>query len=120
MARALIGAVADAARARGAARLYGLTQEHNTPARTLCDKLAQYQGVIRYDHPLQAAPAGGGASRMASPAFTGWQRSQGGVEVPTGGICVSAQEPASARHPRKRAPRSADLVRCQGRRSQSG
>ena len=52
VARALIGAVADAAKARGAARLYWLTQEHNTPARTLYDKLAQYRGFIRYDHPL--------------------------------------------------------------------
>ena len=33
------------------------------------------------------------------PAFAGWQRSQGGVQFPTGGICRPLQEPASARLP---------------------
>ena len=52
VARALIGAVADAARAAGAQRCYWLTQEDNTTARTLYDKVARFQGFIRYDHPL--------------------------------------------------------------------
>ncbi len=51
-ARALIDAVAQAAKAHGAARMYWLTQEHNATARTLYDKVAQYKGFIRYDHPL--------------------------------------------------------------------
>ena len=52
VARALIGAVADIARQRGAARLYWLTQEHNATARRLYDQVALYKGFIRYDHPL--------------------------------------------------------------------
>jgi GNAT superfamily N-acetyltransferase len=52
VARALIGAVADAARAQGATRLYWLTQETNHTARALYDRVAQFKGFIRYDHPL--------------------------------------------------------------------
>ena len=52
-ARALIGSVAEAARARDAPRLYWLTAEDNRVARALYDKLAQYKGFIRYDHPLE-------------------------------------------------------------------
>jgi len=52
VARALIEAVADAARARGAEKLYWLTQDHNTTARALYDKVAKYNHFIRYDHPL--------------------------------------------------------------------
>lgn len=52
VARALIGAVAAAARETGAQRYYWLTQENNTTARTLYDKVAQFEGFIRYDHPL--------------------------------------------------------------------
>jgi ribosomal protein S18 acetylase RimI-like enzyme len=48
----LIEGVADAARERGAARLYWTTQEHNTTARALYDKVASFNGFIRYDHPL--------------------------------------------------------------------
>ncbi|MGQ0620671.1 MAG: GNAT family N-acetyltransferase [Panacagrimonas sp.] len=48
--RALIEAVAADARARGAARYYWLTQEHNTVARALYDKVARFKGFIRYDH----------------------------------------------------------------------
>jgi len=55
--RALIEAVADAARARQAARFYWLTQDHNAVARALYDQVARHAGFIRYDHPLQA-PAG--------------------------------------------------------------
>lgn len=50
--RALIEAVADRARERGAARYYWLTQEHNATARALYDKLARYGGFVRYDYAL--------------------------------------------------------------------
>ena len=52
VARALIEAVAEAARARGAARYYWLTQENNATARALYDKVAQYKGFVRYDFAL--------------------------------------------------------------------
>ncbi len=52
VARSLIEAVAAAARETGAQRYYWLTQEHNTTARVLYDKVARFQGFIRYDHPL--------------------------------------------------------------------
>ena len=55
IARALIEAVAKAALARGADRLYWLTQDHNTAARALYDKVAKYNHFIRYDYPLQLA-----------------------------------------------------------------
>lgn len=51
-ARALIERVASEARARGAARLYWTTKEDNAVARALYDKVAQYNGFIRYDHAL--------------------------------------------------------------------
>ena len=51
-ARALIEAVADAARARSAERLYWHTQDHNVTARALYDKVARYRGFIRYEYPL--------------------------------------------------------------------
>ena len=51
-ARALIEAVAEAARARDAARLYWLTAEDNLPGRALYDRVARYKGFIRYDYPL--------------------------------------------------------------------
>ena len=50
--RALIAAVADAARARGATRLYWLTQEDNPTGRALSDQIANRTGSIRYDYPL--------------------------------------------------------------------
>jgi len=52
VARALIEAVAQAARERGAERLYWLTQSHNAAARALYDKVAQYKDFIRYDYAL--------------------------------------------------------------------
>ena len=52
VARALIEAVAEAAREAQAARYYWMTQEHNATARVLYDKVAQYKGFIRYDYPL--------------------------------------------------------------------
>ena len=50
--RALIEAVAAQARAHGAARYYWLTQEHNATARVLYDKVAKYNGFLRYEFPL--------------------------------------------------------------------
>ena len=50
--RALIEAVADASRERGAEKLYWLTQTHNAAARALYDKVARYNDFIRYDYPL--------------------------------------------------------------------
>ncbi len=50
--RRLIEAVAEAARAYGAGRLYWMTQEHNATARLLYDRLAKHNGFIRYDYPL--------------------------------------------------------------------
>lgn len=52
VARALIHAVADAARARGCAAFYWLTKHDNGPARALYDKVARNKGFIRYDYPL--------------------------------------------------------------------
>lgn len=52
VARALIEAVADDSRARGATRLYWLTQSHNATARALYDQVAVHRGFIRYDYPL--------------------------------------------------------------------
>jgi GNAT superfamily N-acetyltransferase len=49
IARALIAAVADEARKQHAQRLYWNTQEHNKTARLLYDKVAKFNGFIRYD-----------------------------------------------------------------------
>jgi GNAT superfamily N-acetyltransferase len=46
--RALIEAVADAARAAGAGRLYWLTHETNTNAMKLYDKVAARSGFVQY------------------------------------------------------------------------
>ena len=51
-ARALIEAVAAAARERGADRFYWHTQESNARARVLYDKVARFTGFIRYSYPL--------------------------------------------------------------------
>lgn len=52
VARALIDAVGDAARERGAAACYWLTKEDNRTARSLYDKVARFKGFLRYDYPL--------------------------------------------------------------------
>jgi hypothetical protein len=44
--------VAGAARDRGASRLYWTTQENNVRARALYDRVARFNGFIRYDYPL--------------------------------------------------------------------
>lgn len=46
--RALIEATAEAARARGAERLYWLTHETNTTAQALYDRLARRSGFVHY------------------------------------------------------------------------
>ncbi len=46
--RALIAAVADAARAAGASRVYWLTHETNATAQILYDKVARKSGFIQY------------------------------------------------------------------------
>ncbi|WP_027477087.1 GNAT family N-acetyltransferase [Curvibacter gracilis] len=51
-AAALIEAVAQAAREGGAQRLYWLSQTDNLRARRLYDRVAEYRGFIRYDHPM--------------------------------------------------------------------
>ncbi len=50
--RALIEAVAARARNQGTMRLYWLTQDHNTRARQLYDRIAKNSGFIRYEYPL--------------------------------------------------------------------
>lgn len=52
VARALILAVGDAARQAQAARCYWLTRENNAVARVLYEKVARFNGFIRYDLPL--------------------------------------------------------------------
>ena len=52
-AAALIEAVASAAQEAGAQKLYWLTQTDNLRARRLYDRVAEYRGFIRYDHPLR-------------------------------------------------------------------
>ena len=51
-ARALIEAVARDARERGAARYYWQTRENNATARALYDRVAKFNGFIRYEYPL--------------------------------------------------------------------
>ena len=48
----LIEAVAVIARERGCARLYWTTKEDNTVARSLYDRIARFNGFIRYDYAL--------------------------------------------------------------------
>jgi GNAT superfamily N-acetyltransferase len=52
VATALIDAVADAARQRGALKYYWLTKEDNLQARALYDRIARFKGFLRYDYPL--------------------------------------------------------------------
>ena len=48
VARALIAAVGDWAKAQGCCRLYWMTHETNATARLLYDKVAENRGFIRY------------------------------------------------------------------------
>jgi ribosomal protein S18 acetylase RimI-like enzyme len=52
VARALIEHVAQSARERGSPRLYWLTHQDNARARALYDKVARFNGFVRYDYPL--------------------------------------------------------------------
>jgi len=52
VATALIEAVAEAARARGAAKYYWMTKADNRTARALYDRVARFKGFVRYDHPM--------------------------------------------------------------------
>jgi GNAT superfamily N-acetyltransferase len=52
VATALIEGVAQAARARGAAKYYWMTKEDNRTARALYDRIARFNGFIRYDYPM--------------------------------------------------------------------
>ena len=54
--RTLIEAVAVEARKHRAARYYWTTQDHNTVARQLYDRIARHAGFIRYDYPIVSAP----------------------------------------------------------------
>jgi GNAT superfamily N-acetyltransferase len=54
VARALIAAAAEDARAEGAGRLYWLTHETNATARALYDKVAASSGFVEYEYPLLA------------------------------------------------------------------
>jgi GNAT superfamily N-acetyltransferase len=50
--RKLIEAVAAIAREHGCDRLYWTTKEDNATARSLYDRIARFNGFIRYDYPL--------------------------------------------------------------------
>ena len=50
--RKLVEAVAAEARSRGCSRYYWLTQDTNIVARQLYDRLAKFNGFIRYDYPM--------------------------------------------------------------------
>lgn len=52
VARTLIETIADAARSRDADRFYWHTQDHNATARLLYDKVADFNGFVRYDYAL--------------------------------------------------------------------
>jgi GNAT superfamily N-acetyltransferase len=50
--RRLIESVAEIARLRGCHRLYWTTKEDNATARSLYDRIARFNGFIRYDYAL--------------------------------------------------------------------
>jgi GNAT superfamily N-acetyltransferase len=52
VARQLIEAVADKAKKLDCTKVYWLTSQDNTPARALYDKIAKFEGFIRYDYSL--------------------------------------------------------------------
>jgi GNAT superfamily N-acetyltransferase len=52
VARALIAAVAEAARSAGADRLYWMTHQDNATAQALYDRVAERTGFIQYRKPL--------------------------------------------------------------------
>lgn len=56
VARALIAAVTDRARAQGCFRVYWNTHESNATARRLYDKVAENRGFLRYQIDLTPVP----------------------------------------------------------------
>jgi ribosomal protein S18 acetylase RimI-like enzyme len=52
VARALIERVAQSAREHGSPRLYWMTHQDNARARALYDKVARFNGFVRYDYAL--------------------------------------------------------------------
>jgi GNAT superfamily N-acetyltransferase len=52
IATALIDAVAEEARKRGAIKFYWLTKEDNLEARALYERVAAWKGFLRYDYEL--------------------------------------------------------------------
>ena len=52
VATALIDAIAEEARTRGAVKYYWLTKQDNASARALYDRIAGWKGFLRYDYPL--------------------------------------------------------------------
>lgn len=52
VATALIDAVAEEARKRGAIKFYWLTKQDNARARALYDRIARWKGFLRYDFEL--------------------------------------------------------------------
>jgi GNAT superfamily N-acetyltransferase len=56
VARALIAAVVDWARARDCCRVYWMTHESNATARRLYDKVGQNRGFIRYQIEIVPVP----------------------------------------------------------------
>ena len=54
VARALISAVAEQAKAADATRFYWLTRENNAVARVLYERVAKHNGFIRYEYPLKS------------------------------------------------------------------
>jgi GNAT superfamily N-acetyltransferase len=52
VATALIEAVAEEARRRGALKFYWLTKQENQRARALYDRIARWKGFLRYDYEL--------------------------------------------------------------------
>jgi GNAT superfamily N-acetyltransferase len=64
-ARALIEAVAEEARRRGATKLYWHTQEFNGPARSLYDQLATRVSFVVYEWPLRGPDDPGTSAQQA-------------------------------------------------------
>jgi ribosomal protein S18 acetylase RimI-like enzyme len=66
----LIEAVAAVTRERGCARLYWTTKEDNTTARSLYDRIARFNGFIRYDRALAYAECN--ASFLPDQTYGEW------------------------------------------------
>ena len=73
--RRLIEAVAAVARDRGCLRLYWTTKEDNAVARSLCDRIARFNGFIRYDHALRSIVARKGKFNKPMVEFLAFRES---------------------------------------------